>query len=460
MNTIWKPSQQQFAELCTQHAKYQALAQLIEDAINQGELQKDQKLPAQRLLADSLNVTHGTVTRAYALLEKRGLAYAKLGAGTFIKKPLQAVDETENTDFASSLMPMMGQHQVLANQLQLLAQDETKLKQLMTYKLNGFDHHQAAFKHYLTSKGMQVENDSLIFCQGAQQGIYAALAALTKPDDVVVHESLCYPGFYQACDALGLNTQACSLLPSGLDLTELETLCKRHKVKAVYITPHCQNPTNFVYQQATLDGLLALSKRFNFYILEDDVNYCLPENWRLPLWQKAKDRVFYLGSFSKYFAGGLRAGFVIAPFLWQQAVLKQIHAQCWSVSMMNFELLAGALLDAEFARNQAQLAIEVQTRITLFKALLERFGLNANFAGLNVFLTLEADTNMFTLASELAANQVIVRTADVFSRQGAPVVNAIRFTLGGPSSRAAFMLGLKRVEQVLKKMPTQITVVI
>ncbi|MDK1288701.1 GntR family transcriptional regulator [Pseudoalteromonas umbrosa] len=47
-----------------------ALAELIERAVEHKQLAYDQRLPAQRVLADLLHITHGTVTRAYDLLEQ------------------------------------------------------------------------------------------------------------------------------------------------------------------------------------------------------------------------------------------------------------------------------------------------------------------------------------------------------------------------------------------------------
>ncbi|MCF6440012.1 GntR family transcriptional regulator [Pseudoalteromonas luteoviolacea] len=46
----------------------------------------DQRLPAQRVLADLLHITHGTVTRTYDLLELCGYVRAKLGTGTDVSQ--------------------------------------------------------------------------------------------------------------------------------------------------------------------------------------------------------------------------------------------------------------------------------------------------------------------------------------------------------------------------------------
>jgi DNA-binding transcriptional MocR family regulator len=189
----------------------------------------------------------------------------------------------------------------------------------------------------------------------------------------------------------------------------------------------------------------------------------LPENWRLPLWQQAPDRVFYVASFSKYFAGGLRAGYVLAPTLWQQTLINQIHSQCWAVSMINFELLMRAIKSKEFDYNQDKLANEIRYRINALKAVFENHNITAIFSGLNVYIPLPLDLNMHALAGQLKANQVEVRTLDVFESPTQPPnneLNGLRFTLGGPSSRAEFDQGVKRVEDVFTQLRKRPSIVI
>ncbi|MBQ4845057.1 PLP-dependent aminotransferase family protein [Pseudoalteromonas sp. MMG005] len=464
MDTIWQPELSQFTSLSTHQPKYRALAELVEQAIDDQQLVFGCKLPPQRQLADRLCITHGTVTRAYALLEQRGLVNAKLGAGTFIAVREQILDTALETDFASSMQPMLGQQKVLGAAMQSLAEESAMLQEVMVYKLNGLARHQQFFKQWLKDKGIHCEQQEIIFCQGAQQAIYATLATLCQPGELVLHEAMTYPGFYNACQSLNLKTQGIGLGNDGINLDELEKLCQSSDIKAIYITPNCQNPTNLQYSEENLTQLLALSRRYNFFILEDDVNYCLPQNWRLPLWQKAPDRVFYLASLSKYFAGGLRVGYLLAPILWQKSVLQQLHAQCWAVSMMNFELLMRVMKNPDFAHNQEKLAKELTYRIDTLKMIMTKHQLSASFAGLNVYLPLPLHLNMHSLTSQLKANKVLVRAIDVFvnphSEQTTQPVNGIRLTLGGPNSRAEFDLGITRIDEVLSQLPHTHDVVI
>src|SRR5688500_10472546 len=70
---------------------YQQIADAISEAVRTGELAVGARLPPQRDLAWKLDVTVGTVSRAYMLVEQKGLLSGEVGRGTFVK-PAAAVN--------------------------------------------------------------------------------------------------------------------------------------------------------------------------------------------------------------------------------------------------------------------------------------------------------------------------------------------------------------------------------
>ncbi|MGA7780849.1 MAG: winged helix-turn-helix domain-containing protein, partial [Paraburkholderia sp.] len=64
--------------------KYQVIARAFAQAILNGQLPAGEKLPPHRSLASELKVTTGTISRAYAELERQGLANARVGDGTYV----------------------------------------------------------------------------------------------------------------------------------------------------------------------------------------------------------------------------------------------------------------------------------------------------------------------------------------------------------------------------------------
>src|SRR5471032_3674407 len=65
--------------------RYRAIAEALAADIREGVLAAGTRLPTHRDLAWRLRVTVGTVSRAYAEAERRGLIAGEVGRGTFIR---------------------------------------------------------------------------------------------------------------------------------------------------------------------------------------------------------------------------------------------------------------------------------------------------------------------------------------------------------------------------------------
>ncbi|HZI08615.1 MAG TPA: winged helix-turn-helix domain-containing protein, partial [Archangium sp.] len=64
---------------------YRTIADALSEDIDAGRLTPGTRLPTHRELAERVGVTVGTVTRAYAEAEKRGLVSGEVGRGTYVR---------------------------------------------------------------------------------------------------------------------------------------------------------------------------------------------------------------------------------------------------------------------------------------------------------------------------------------------------------------------------------------
>ena len=83
---------------------YKRLAQALEAAIADGELQAGDQIPAQREVARLVGIDFTTVTRAYALARERGLIEGTTGRGTFVRGRT-GEDEAGLVDLSMNLPP-------------------------------------------------------------------------------------------------------------------------------------------------------------------------------------------------------------------------------------------------------------------------------------------------------------------------------------------------------------------
>jgi len=85
---MWSPAVGADAE-----PKYQALLDALRRDIESGTLPPGTRLPTQRDLARRLGIAIGTVGRAYAVAEQRGMVSGEVGRGTFVRGPEPGVED-------------------------------------------------------------------------------------------------------------------------------------------------------------------------------------------------------------------------------------------------------------------------------------------------------------------------------------------------------------------------------
>ncbi len=70
------------------------IAVKLEEIISRNNMKPDERLPAERKLAEQLGVSRPSLREAIQMLISKGLLYSRQGGGTYVKNPL-AVDNTD-----------------------------------------------------------------------------------------------------------------------------------------------------------------------------------------------------------------------------------------------------------------------------------------------------------------------------------------------------------------------------
>lgn len=445
MVTIWIPDLQRYTG-----PKYLRLVDAIDEAIRDDVLKPGVKLPPQRQLADKLSFTVGTVTRAYALAEQRGLIEARVGAGTFVKQQYKALSQTQTTDLATCQQPFTNQVGALSDILSNLAKDPQKLGTLLGYHADPLPEQQLTFHLWLQQRGIEQNQNDLLFCHGAQQGLFSILNGLLQPGETLLHEANCYPGIKVAAQQLGINCFGVELTDDGLDFDSLTKQVKQHKPKLLYLTLNNQNPTCMQYSDCQRNSILEMADANDFYIIEDDVNYCLPEEWKPPLWNQSRqaiienkvERVIYLSSLSKLFSGGLRQGYMLVPQPLRAKVKLALQSQCLMVSPLNTEI-ATRLITSKALMGERETLI--RQRQAFCFAMGERLGLTQKWRGLNGWIKLPAPVKAHHLVTALASKGILIRNGDDFDNHD----NFIRLSMGGIVNSTDFEHSILEIESTI-----------
>lgn len=447
MGTIWVPTLDNF-----KGPLYVRLAEAAELAIKNGQLPPESKLPPQRQLADKVAVTVGTVTRAYALLEQRGYVYAKVGAGTFVKGS-HYQSKPKSANFATCEQPLTNQISIVSDALSELAKEPHTIGQLMQYHADPLPEHQLKFSQWLHGRQIPQTAAQIVFSHGAQQGIFAVLNGLMNAGEYLLCEENCYPGIKVAAQQLGINIEKVTLSEEGLNLDELERQIVRYKPKAIYLTPNNQNPTCIQYNLQQRQTIIAFARQYDVVIIEDDVNYCLPEEWHTPMWcldqatsdDEQQHKVVYLSSLSKLFCGGLRQGFLLCPLPLLAKIKQALYSQCWMVSPLNTELACRIISNKAYMGEREQQIAQRQQQCI---AMGERLKLTQTWRGLNGWLKLALPLKSHHVVAALAAEGILIRDGDDFDN----LHNHIRLSIGGTCDETEFKKQLELIESTILKL--------
>ncbi|HEY4076552.1 MAG TPA: PLP-dependent aminotransferase family protein [Rhizomicrobium sp.] len=331
-------------------AAFLQIALAIIGEIKRGRLAAGQALPGTRELAEKLQINRKTVMQAYAELEAQGWVTSEKTRGTFISAHLPEVDMPahpgkrpvgipDRPDFrvvgASPNIPL-----ILPAKNVLVFDDgapDTRLvpvealartyRNALANKIGrgrlgygdprGTEELRAALSGMLNmERGLVSKPDNICITRGSQMAIYLAAKILVQPGDTVVMEELSYPPAREAFRRAGAEVVPVPLDDKGMVVDELEKICRKKRVRAVYVTPHHQFPTTVCMRPDRRLRLLSLAPQFGFAIVEDDYDheFHFTHQPMHPLASAdASGKVVYIGSLSKLLSPSLRLGYLVGP---------------------------------------------------------------------------------------------------------------------------------------------------
>src|SRR5437762_3314978 len=231
--------------------RYLAFVQALEADIAAGRVKPGMRLLPQRDMAQRLGLSVGTVSKAYAEAEGRGLTSGEVGRGTFVQRrrserrhALGNSDAT--TNLALNVPPYTGEEDVVAATIsEILMTGE--IGNLLGYLPHqGLRRHRDALVTWLASLGVPAEADQIFITHGGQHALSIAVGMVAAPGDTILTESFTYSGMLALSvqnnyHLHGVATDAEGLLPESLDRAFTET-----GTRVLYCMPTLQTPTGAI----------------------------------------------------------------------------------------------------------------------------------------------------------------------------------------------------------------------
>jgi GntR family transcriptional regulator/MocR family aminotransferase len=328
---------------------YQQIVQALIHDIQRGRLVPGTFLPSSRELATTLGVNRKTIVIAYDDLIAQGWLASDGTRGTIVSSSLPELaprpvpilqpdtgSESTAPEFkirpAADPLPAFVESTQLtfddgAPDARLLSPDvlsrayRTALRQAVRGNWLGYGDprgspilRETIANMLMTHRGLVASADNICITRGSQMAIFLAARILLRPGETVLVEALSYAPAWQAFRAAGAAVVGAKLDDNGLDVADVERLCRKHKVRALYLTPHHQFPTTVSLTPQRRLRLLDLASQFGFAIIEDDYDheFHFEQQPLLPMASYAPRRTVYIGSMSKLLLPGLRIGYVAA----------------------------------------------------------------------------------------------------------------------------------------------------
>ena len=412
-----------------------ALHGQLKAAILDGRLQPGLRLPATRVLADSLQVSRNTALATYDLLLSEGYLVARPGAGTFVADvlPRQQAPVDPSDGIAQRLNPRW-------RNLPLPAPPERAYRdsfttglpeqRLLPYAvwqrlagraLRSFSRaplgyatpagqpalREAIAGHVSFTRAVASRPDDVVVTAGAQQAFDLLARILVTPGETMVAlENPGYPPLRTVLAGQGARIVDVPVDEQGLMVDRLPP-----GVGVICVTPSHQFPLGVAMSAHRRAALLDYARRHDAVVIEDDYDgeFRFGSRPLDALQTLDRDgRVFYVGTFSKSLFPALRIGYVVAPAWARPALLAAKQAADWHVTVLAQETLAAFITEGHLARHVRKMRKLYAERRTALLSALYRHG-NGRLqplpseAGLHLAVRLE---------SGIPAEQLVARAAE------------------------------------------------
>lgn len=336
----------------------------LRQAVLDGRLAADTRLPSSRLLAEESGCSRNTVLNAYEQLAAEGYIIGRVGAGSYISRvlpeDLQPQDSTQaqdNTQAGTASPQQAGpgpEGPVLARRARRILegsrqQRPTGLTAFAPFSVGapdgrhfpfdvwgrlagrfwrapdplllkqgdpaGLPELRQAITDYLGGvRSLKVDPEQIFITSGSQQALTWACRLLLNSGDRVWVEDPGYSGFRAPLLAAGAEPSPVSVDGEGFCVDEA---LAGPQARLAVMAPARQFPTGATLSLARRLELLRWARANDGWVIEDDYDseYRYAGRPLAPLQSlgEGAGRVLYIGSFSKVLFSGIRLGYLVVP---------------------------------------------------------------------------------------------------------------------------------------------------
>jgi DNA-binding transcriptional MocR family regulator len=330
--------------------------------------------------------------------------------------------------------------------------------ELMTYSpsfaATGLPRHRDIAAAWLNSESYHVEPEDIFMTSGGNHALLAVLLALRGGRRTVVTDELTYHTFRSLAAALDFNLLPCPGDASGPCPDRLERICAEEAPSAAYLMSSLHNPTGVVMAPERRRAVAETARRHGLWLVDDDAYGFLVPRPEVPLQALAPERTFFVRTFTKPLASGLKCALLCVPSRLRGEVDRHIRTTASGASPLLCEIALSSVRNGSYTEAVSELRCWASERRLTFDRLLPERITAATKYSLHEWLPLRAQGDAASLVERLRARGVTVAQGAAFEVSPRPAsAPAIRIALGGESSAALVETGLRIVAEEIGSAP-------
>jgi DNA-binding transcriptional MocR family regulator len=294
-----------------------ALADAVRSLVVDGRLLPGTRLPSTRDLAAELELSRGSVQRAFTRLDDAGYVTARTGAGTVITLPAadRVVRLPERRDGAVDLTvaALPAPDPLLAEAVARASRALTRHLPGLGYAAAGLPELREAVAARLTARGLATTADEVLITAGAQHALRLIMDLVVGPGDRVLVDAPGYPRTLAAVRAARARPVPIALGARGWDADAWAQAARVAAPRLAVVVPDFQHPTGLVMSAAARQAIATTCSRAGTVLVADETCSELRlDGPALPAPLGTFGAAITVGSMSKAAWAGLRIGWVRA----------------------------------------------------------------------------------------------------------------------------------------------------
>ncbi|MDC0612534.1 PLP-dependent aminotransferase family protein [Vibrio sp.] len=449
-------------------AKYLSIGDYLLDSVRSGLLSPGTRLPTHREFAEQLGVSVQTVSKAYSYAEKKGAIESWTGNGTFVKPGF--TDNNTDSEFmltsdlrtAPEEVDLSIAHAVVTEEMVTLfnqALIDIAHQQDNRYLLGkakpvaGQSHHLESGAIYLKSQGLNIDSEQLLLINGACHGLTIALSTVLEFGDHIACGTLVDHGLISRARMLGLHLVPLEMDEYGITPDALDWACRNKSIKAVSCTSSMSNPSSAHMDLSRREQIAELALKHDIYVIEDDVYGALELNRLPPITSFIPQQAFYVTSFTKTVAPGLRAGYLSVPRHFLQHASGRLAATSWAATPLPFEIIHKWICDGQLHSLMAFQTEEFSKRQIIAASIFKRHRYCSHPNGQHIWLKLPEGWTSDGLVTAAKSAGVLMTSYKPFVIDPNVPIPFVRMSLGSETNREYVKYGLSVVNEILSTNP-------